>query len=436
MRTDHDNGKRNLRQSSTIRLLAIACGLALFSTLAGAQTFTVRGDSGRNWVDTGIDVPANTRVVLRATGRVDVGAGWGSHGPEGTTRFANVPGYPAETPRRYGLAMRLTESRTNMNDELHSDFDYGTTQSLCGAGHLWLTANDDNAAGNTGQFEVEVTLETGGCSSGGGPPAPLRGVFRVRLNGFMVNNQSWDQALNLDGAGDEILFDYQLDTIDLTGRNDTRPRTAGWPIHTNVYGEKPAGSPNVRAGDAGANGGLRTGNSFPSATPWLGGSRETGPAFFNAELIQGRVAGVIVPAIFEWDGSGDMFRSYNRALLDLRSTLRTNIEGLIRGAALRTPAQFLVEGETLGLGPVRAATSHGASGTGERADRPVGMARVFARTDFSFVPKVLVLTYEAADIISRSDFFGKGRGIVEIRYRDDSRLQGDYTMYLQVERVY
>ena len=57
------------------------------------------------------------------------------------------------------------------------------------------------------------------------------------------------------------------------------------------------------------------------------------------------------------------------------------------------------------------------------------------RDNFTFVPRALVLTYEAADSISRSDLFGRVRGVIELRYRDDNRLQGDYTLYFQVDRV-
>jgi hypothetical protein len=35
-----------------------------------------------------------------------------------------------------------------------------------------------------------------------------------------------------------------------------------------------------------------------------------------------------------------------------------------------------------------------------------------------------------------ADLFGKGRGVIAIRYQDDERLKGDYTLYYQVDRVY
>jgi len=125
----------------------------------------VPGNSGHNWVNTGLDLPAGTLVELRATGAVDVGGGWGRFGPEGATSFANVSGYPAETRFRYGLVARLTSSRINVTDDLREEWSYGELRQYCAArgGHLWLTVNDDDARNNTGEFTVVLTR--GSCPS-------------------------------------------------------------------------------------------------------------------------------------------------------------------------------------------------------------------------------------------------------------------------------
>ena len=43
-------------------------------------------------------------------------------------------------------------------------------------------------------------------------------------------------------------------------------------------------------------------------------------------------------------------------------------------------------------------------------------------------------TYDSAEFMSRTDF-GSGVGIVPVRYVDPKSFAGDYTLYLQVERV-
>lgn len=445
--------QRDFRHATLLRgralqlLLMIVGCLTLAAAEAQAIPVTVPGNSGIRWVDTRINLSPGTLVRLSATGRVDVGAGWGVHGPEGTTSFANVAGYPADTRLRYGLVARVTDSSTNYDDDLRADYAYGETREFCvgTAGHLWLTVNDNNPADNTGQFNVDVTL--GACQRASvGTPPPLRGTFRVRLNGFTVNRQTWDNLTNIDGWGDEVYVSYNIDTVDVSGRWDPPlTRTINWASRTSTFGDNGWGRTRVvRAGNGTSSGGLITGNSFPATAPWSGGARETGPAIFTADLVQGRTGGVIIPAIFEDDGNRDLIDTYNSTIFRLRPNIETSLIGLIRGPALLSPAQWVQDGRLLGLGDLAPSLSHGDSFIGEAVDRPVGMGRVEAfgltgsgplRNNYTFIPPGIVLTYDSAELISRSNLTGRGVGVIEMRYRDDDRLQGDYTLYFKVERV-
>ena len=236
---------------STQLLFVLICCMTF--TVAKAQTlpFTVPGNSGNRWVDTRISLSPGTLVSISATGQVDVGAGWGVHGPEGTTRFANVPGYPADTRQRYGLVARVTDSNLNPSDEQHTDYPYNETREFCvqAAGHLWLTVNDDHPVDNTGQFNLNVTL--GICQTDPvRPPSALRGRFRVRLNGFTVNRQTWDNLTNADGWGDEVYVSYNIDTVDVSGRWDSAlTRTINWASRTSTFDDNGWGRATVvRAG--------------------------------------------------------------------------------------------------------------------------------------------------------------------------------------------
>ena len=175
-----------------LRLALAVCGVHLLSTVANSQeekggakegfvdrTITVPGNAGSKWVDTGIDVPSHTVVQLWASGVVNVGKGI-TVGPEGTEKFANGLGYPADTRLRYGLVARITQSRTNPADELKEDWELGrpgeygvherlgpnATHCPLAGGHLWLTVNDDDPADNTGEFVVRVFADPtfGTCS--------------------------------------------------------------------------------------------------------------------------------------------------------------------------------------------------------------------------------------------------------------------------------
>jgi hypothetical protein len=162
----HENHPETWRSRQKLQSVLAALFFCLvFSPLAVAQSFRVPGNSGRNWVDTGLDLAPGTLIQVNASGEVDVGAGWGRFGPEGTTKFANVPGYPAETRYRYGLVARLTASRTDPNDDLREEWSYGERREYCAGrgGHLWLTVNDDDPGNNEGEFTVE--LRRGTCRS-------------------------------------------------------------------------------------------------------------------------------------------------------------------------------------------------------------------------------------------------------------------------------
>ena len=148
-------------------LLAASCCL-IFAAITQAQdrTIVVPGTSGRNWVDTQLDIPPGTLLRLAAVDEVDMGGGR-FYGPGGTLKFVEAAGFPAETRYRYGLVARLTTRLENpgvSGDGLFEQFAYGEFPGnrYCAArgGHLWLTVNDDNPGDNRGAFTVVLTRGT------------------------------------------------------------------------------------------------------------------------------------------------------------------------------------------------------------------------------------------------------------------------------------
>src|SRR5215204_4001618 len=117
--------------------------------VAGDDTFIVPGLGGSRWIDTGIDVRRGDRVILTSTGTVDVSASWGTHDARGTSRFARVPGYPVNSPRRYGLAAKIGSQKWAYT---------GGTVTAAQNGRLYLTCNDDSPSDNNGKFVVKVQI--------------------------------------------------------------------------------------------------------------------------------------------------------------------------------------------------------------------------------------------------------------------------------------
>jgi hypothetical protein len=147
-------------------LLATTSAIVLFAAIASAQTnvtkdMTISGETGMQWVNTGLTVVAGDTVRLDAKGEVDVGGSYGAHGPEGTTDFSEQPPgyYPLETRMRYGLAGRITLG-SGRRFQTTQSWVYGEAKEIKvkRSGILWLTVNDDAPEGNVGAFEVTITV--------------------------------------------------------------------------------------------------------------------------------------------------------------------------------------------------------------------------------------------------------------------------------------
>jgi len=300
----------------------------------------------------------------------------------------------------------------------------------------------DNAA--TGELrqpyrsEPPVSQKTGGDngldangeptrSTGSRPAEPLRGRFRVTLNGFFVNNQTAD-GLGADGAGDEVTLVSSVATVD---RNSRLSPIIWGNVFTSIMGQQPRYS--IRAGRATPEGGLITGDGFPTTTPWLrSGSLNPGippTVLFEGDLEQRANAALIIPTIWEWDGPDALQRTYADAIDAARLSIISLVRKIILYPPPLEPNNYLFSGFHMGLSN-RVTLGRDLLGYGETNNRPIGMRGFGDR--FSFTPLVLVLTYDAAMHFARinSRF---GRGVLEVRYRDDGDLEGFYSLFLQIE---
>lgn len=192
----------------TVHLLLAGSCCLFCATLTHAQTFDIAGAAGRNWSNAGY-IPPGTLLQLSAVGRVDVGASLGSYGPEGTTRFVDGPGYPAETRTRYGLVARLTARNVNpgeSEDGLYEQWAYGETpgNQYCAArgGYLFLTVNDNRPGDNSGAFTVTVTQAN--CPS-------EADLARIRINLYTADNQFFRPTRRFR-VGDTIVLKVENNT--------------------------------------------------------------------------------------------------------------------------------------------------------------------------------------------------------------------------------
>ncbi|MBA2733959.1 MAG: hypothetical protein H0U54_13900 [Acidobacteria bacterium] len=270
------------------------------------------------------------------------------------------------------------------------------------------------------QPEKQVSMQPAQRESTIIPAPPRSARFRVTLNGFTVNHDTYDHALGYDGQGDEVYI--IADVVNFNGAGNILTRRN---LQTPIMGEANGQGERIQAGRATDRGGLRNGNQFPPNEPWQRSTelseRQPPMLLWEGTLTTGEGATtiLIVPTIWERDELPQFVDTY-RSNLDgrLASYVRTlsafngNLDNFIGGAP---PLGDWVVGT-----PITSA-SH---------DRPIGMSSAS-----SIWPKRMLLTYAIAQQAATSTRDGLGTGIFRVRYQDSEDLGGDYTLYIQIERV-
>ena len=258
-----------------------------------------------------------------------------------------------------------------------------------------------------------------------GKPAPIESArFRVTLNGFTVNHDTYDHALGYDGQGDEVYI--IADAVAFNGAGSVLERRN---LQTPIMGEANGQGERIQAGRATDRGGLRTGNPFPTNEPWRYGgglSERQLPLLLCEGMLKrdgtaaGTTAVLIVPTIWERDELPQFVDTY-------RTNLDARLAGYVRTlSASATSLDHLIGGAAV-LGDYEVGTplnfaSH---------DRPIGMSS----NTTPVWPKRLLLTYDIAQQAAASTRDGLGTGIFRVRYQDSEDLGGDYTLYVQIERL-
>jgi hypothetical protein len=254
--------------------------------------------------------------------------------------------------------------------------------------------------------------------------------FRVTINGFIVDRQTADDILERDGRGDEVFFLAQARLTE-GGRS---LRDSGL-LRSRVMGDANGRSDRVNAGSSPPNliapttGGLRTGDAFPSSTPWRLATAPTADRapmlLFDGDLASGQTLTVVTTA-WEWDGPDDLLTVVGRVfnpVLDFGAR-----------SVMPAPMPTGLLGQILGVaeGGIGSEVRVRRGIFGDPHDRPIGMQ--FTADGYTFRPQRLLMSYELADAVSHADF-GFGAGVIPVRYTDNRDLQGDYRIFVQVQRL-
>ncbi len=281
------------------------------------------------------------------------------------------------------------------------------------------------------------------------PDAPRERVhrYRVSITGFVVEQQTWDDAMQRDGKDDEVFLLAEVRTIQMGGAGPqvSAPVTVRSIVMGDVQGFEP--EDRLRAGQASDDGGLRTGDKVGTVGQRRGEPRNDRVPLllWEGELYEG-MAVMVVPTIWEWDGDvGNLERLGRNLLAPLDAAGAAGFDSMagmpgkhIHGS--QQFPQFVGTGEIrrysetqLGRDVVGTNQVQAHSVVGARANRPIGM-ELAPDGLYRFDPWVITLAYGTAGSVAWGET-GYGRGVYRLPYIDAPALNGRYQLHVQVEEL-
>lgn len=270
---------------------------------------------------------------------------------------------------------------------------------------------------------------------GGCPSEPLGEAisarFRVTINGFKTNRPTIDKFLDEDGAKDEVFLRTDASLFDRS-TNRIQPMRQSL-----VIGDSNTRPERIRAGRArsfgGGNGGFEEGDTFPAGTtPWLRVSPPTvdrPPLLaWEGQLTRDTDALSLIPSFWESDiNSSVLDTEWTSSVGNTFAGINSEMHLAISRRSGHEPTPEMQAALRRFFDSVRVP----GGGDNDR-DRPIGMEN--RGNHYGYTPQMLVLTYDAADRIARTDF-GFGAGIIPLSFKDRDEMRGDYTVFVQIERL-
>lgn len=262
------------------------------------------------------------------------------------------------------------------------------------------------------------------------PPAstpvavPAVARYRVTLTGFHVNRETYDTFLETDGKGDEIRLTATVQPVGPNGEAEGAPRQ----IVTATYGDRNNFPDRIQAGSRSAMGGIKTGDNVPDVPdPWIRREAAQGDRLplllWEGELRTGQNGVAIAPIAWEMD-SDDKVNPINAVggLANLLGVVAP-ITAMVPGTGLLSKAAVVATKIVIPI----------AQTVKDKGNRPIGLAP--QGSQYQFAPQAVIITNAVAEMVLAGKAGARAPGVIEVRYRDPEELKGDYSLFLQVERL-
>jgi hypothetical protein len=269
------------------------------------------------------------------------------------------------------------------------------------------------------------------------------GRYRIVLNGFSVTHETHDDILNRDGKRDEVYGSAFVQVFDRKTQTQIQNPQI---LKSLVYGDVNGQAGRVQAGTASDQGGIETGdhvpgNYDPGSQTASQPSTQTFPlVLFEGPLTDGSEAVVVRPVLWEWDGDGRHFQTWSQFFTssDPAGTIKSS---LVQQAITTPGLNFILGGVLPNMSGIQD-WNYVTYDIGAGQDRPIGMQPNAARAAHlpEWTDHILVFTREKIESALSSAYQVGSPGVVGIPLTDANpegnvAYDGDYTMYVRVERL-
>lgn len=253
------------------------------------------------------------------------------------------------------------------------------------------------------------------------------GEYMVTINGFWVTSETWDHAFEVDGKGDEVYLSTGTKVLDASGNPVLDVQGGGLVSRSKVMGDTNQQNNRLACGSRSPAGGIRSGDWCMIERPWeldgIGPQSDRPPMkVIQTTLVDGQNSLVVSPTIWEWDGGADAYTEWTTFFRDAVNKVPPPAAGGT-GAIVLTASKIGLE-LALAAAPI----------IGQAGDRPIGIQEQ-SGASMKFDPYVITLDYQAAEWLVNNDPSGKGKGVLELHYKDADKYRGDYSVYLQVTKL-